>query len=107
MTLRNYTPHPVTITEGADAGVYESEGVARVDPLPLGPVVGLPRERRGQRILVSVLVAERLPMRGDLRVPTGDVCDRRGRVIGSLAVALPRDVSPALALLLASVETPA
>ena len=103
----NLTPHAVMVGEGPHAGTWPSSGVARVATLPLGPVVGLPAPKRGTLYIVSLIVAERLPMRGDLRVPGDQLRDAEGRVIGATRLARPRDVSPALAILLASAEAAA
>lgn len=100
-SIVNLTPHTVMVGHGPGAGTWPSFGVARVDPLPLGPVVGLPAPKRGTIYIVSVIVAERLPMRRDLRVPGDQIRDADGRVIGAGKLARPRDVSPALAILLA------
>lgn len=62
MKIRNYTPHTITLA-GDTRTVLPSEGVARVDGLPLGPVVGLPDPRPGVLYVVSIIVAERLPHR--------------------------------------------
>lgn len=99
----NLTPHTIIIAEGPDAGSYRSDGVARVETLPLGPVVGLPAPRKGRLYVVSLIVAERVPMREDLRVPSEQVRDDQGRVVAARGLSLPRDVSPALAVLFAMV----
>lgn len=95
----NLTPHAITITTGEHAGTYPSEGVARVDGLPLGPVVGLPPSTADTVYVVSIIVAEALPTRGDLRVPGEQVRDGAGRIVGCESLALPADCSPALAAL--------
>lgn len=101
----NLTPHPLTMIDddGNVVGSYESAGIARVDSLPLGDVVGLPEPEEGTVYVVSVLVAERLPHRNDLRVPGGQVRDGDGRIVGCRSLAEPASTSPALALLTAPV----
>lgn len=101
MKIINLTPHTITIIDdnGNVVGSYESAGLARVDSLPLGDVVGLPEPEDGTVYVVSVLVAERLPHRADLRVPGGQVRDGDGRIIGCRSLAEPSCTSPALALL--------
>lgn len=101
MKIINLTPHTITIIDdnGNVVGSYESAGLARVDSLPLGDVVGLPEPEDGTVYVVSVLVAERLPHRTDLRVPGGQVRDGDGRIIGCRSLAEPSCTSPALALL--------
>lgn len=98
MKIRNYTPHTITLA-GDTRTVLPSEGIARVDGLPLGPVVGLPNPRPGTLYVVSVIVAERLPERDDLRVPGEQIRDEQGRIIGCRSLLRPERASPALALL--------
>lgn len=99
MQIKNYTPHPINVTEGPLRGSYPSEGLARVDGLPLGEVVGLPAPVRGVRYVVSILVAERLPDRDDLLVPGEQVRDAAGRIVGCRSLISPHQSSPALARL--------
>lgn len=100
MKIINLTPHPLNIVDGEHAGTYPSAGIARVDGLPLGPVVGLPDSAPGTLFVVSVLVAEALPDRSDLRVPGRQIRSEDGRVIGCASLDAPVRCSPALARLL-------
>lgn len=100
ITIHNLTPHVITVTAGHLAGTYPSEGVARVDRLPLGEVVGLPAPAEGHRYIVSVLVAERELMkvnsRNDLFCPGEQERDSGGRIVGCRSLVHPREASPAL-----------
>lgn len=108
ITIHNLTPHSVTVTAGHLAGTYPSEGIARVDRLPLGETVGLPPPEEGHRYIVSVLVAERemmkVPGRNDLFCPGEQERDDAGRVIGCRSLVHPREASPALHELLLRME---
>lgn len=97
----NLTPHTINIIDGEHAGTYPSEGAARVSSLPLGAVIDLPEPEPDTIVVVSVITAEAAPGRSDLRVPGDQVRDDSGRIIGCRSLAMPADVSPALAILLA------
>jgi hypothetical protein len=95
--IRNYTPHPISLSSSdASLVVIPSHGVARVADLPRGSVVGLPDPAPGVILVVSILVAERLPERDDLRVPGQQARDAGGRVVGCSGLEPAAASSPAL-----------
>lgn len=97
MQIVNLTPHPVLVTTGQHAGNYPPAGeVARVENLPYGPVRGLPDRQPDTILIVSVLVAEALPYRDDLRVPGEQERDASGRIVGCRSLVPPLLASPAL-----------
>lgn len=93
--LVNLTPHALVVRwEGGEVELA-SAGVARVSEIvepvgdvagiPLvrvrpGAVSGLPDQREGVWFLVSRLVAQALPDRGDLLFPHGEIRDDAGRI---------------------------
>ena len=99
MQIINLTPHPVTVLDGPHEGTYPSAGIARVDGLPHGPIVGLPDPAEGVRYVVSVLVAEAVIVangrRNDIFVPGDQVRDESGRIVGCRELIHPRNASPA------------
>jgi hypothetical protein len=112
MTLRNLTPHDVTLI--GDDGVYQSfatevpngaegprviETVVRarpagaIDGVPVelrhidrAEVTGLPTAEDGVLLIVSEMVREAEPDRSDLVSPTALVRDPSGRIIGARAL---------------------
>jgi len=99
MELRNYTPHPLSVLDAAGAatampvfGPAPRLAVSRESLGDLGgfPVVrstmgapeGLPDPEPGVVFIVSALVAEAAPDRGDLAYPGEAVRDEAGRVVG-------------------------
>lgn len=108
-TVVNLTPHDIALVDdqGFARESYPRSGtIARVQGLPLGPVEGLPPPQEGTLYIVSVIVAERLPERRDLRVPGDQVRDAQGRIVGCRSLLLPEETSPALAMLLAKTAAP-
>jgi len=97
--VRNFTPHEIVIIgENKKVACYPSEGVARVRVenrdvgafagVPLvrsefGEVEGLPPFENQTLIMVSRIVRDACPDRGDLVVPTDFVRDKEGRIIGA------------------------
>ena len=99
MFIVNLTPHAITlIIDGEDDLVIKPSGrVARVatstvtigdvDGIPVtttsfGEVEGLPEPEDGTIYIVSSLVAQRVPERGDVYIPNESVRDERGRIVG-------------------------
>lgn len=54
-----------------------------------GQVVGLPEKREGVIMVVSAMVAARLPDRDDIRIPGRQVRDDQGRIIGCRSLSNP------------------
>ena len=95
--FRNFTPHDVTLVETTGTRTFPSEGVARVattsevidvhDGVAImatefGDVTGLPAREPGVYIVVSRLVIQAAPDRGDLVAPDDLVRDEGGRITG-------------------------
>jgi hypothetical protein len=98
--LRNRTPHPLSL-HGADGTVLslpvdgpaprlgvERQALGLIAGLPIvrstmGAVGGLPEEREDIIVIVSALVAEACPERGDLAYPGEAIRDEAGRIIGA------------------------
>lgn len=108
MTLRNLTPHPVTIiTDTGSVHLLPEPGTRpRIDdvrevtepvlvegvPVPTvrvvgGPAVDLPEPEPGTLFVVSRVIAEACPDRTDLLVPDDLVRDGTGRVVGCRSLA--------------------
>lgn len=108
MTLRNLTPHPVTII--TDVGsvhlppepgtrphideIREATEPVFVEGLPVptvrvvgGSAVDLPEPKPGTLFVVSRVIAEACPERTDLLVPYDLVRDETGRVIACRSLA--------------------
>ena len=105
----NLTPHAITfVDENGDVlrTVEPSGSVARVsvrteivgekDGIPVtasvfGEVEGLAESEANTIYIVSSLVAQRVPRRGDVFIPNESVRDDKGRIIGckSLGVVFP------------------
>lgn len=105
-TLENYTPHAELVyrPDGGEPLVLPQRGNARcteqyepggtVGDLPLtlmryGDVTGLPEPAAGVVYVVSQLVVNALPARGDLVFPSGLVRDGEGTIVGSAHLARP------------------
>lgn len=100
MKLINLTPHAINFVDGdgnAVLTVAPSGDLARVssqtvtigdcDGIPItttwfGAVVGLPDRQDGTGFIVSSLVAQRVPDRDDVFIPSDSVRDDAGRIIG-------------------------
>jgi len=113
MTLVNLTPHAINFCDesGTVYRTVEPSGtLARVststvhigefDGLPItatefGDVQGLPEPSEGTAYLVSSLVAQRVPDRGDVFIPNESVRDSKGRVVGCRSLGR---ISPTLSL---------
>ena len=54
-----------------------------------GEVVGLPEKRDGTILVVSAMVAARLPDRDDIRIPDRQVRDAQGRIISYQSLSNP------------------
>ena len=98
--IRNFTPHVVSVILSDKRISFASEGVARVstDTVPMGAihgipvirqtfgeVVGLPDPEQDTYFIVSRLVAQAIPLRTDLLVPSQLYRDADGVVVGCLA----------------------
>lgn len=100
MTLVNLTPHAINICDESGT-VYRTvepsgtlarvstrtETIGDIDGIPVtttvfGEVVGLPEPSEGTIYLVSSLVAQNVPERGDVYIPNESVRDERGLIIG-------------------------
>lgn len=100
MKFTNLTPHAITFLaeDGSVLRTVEpSDTLARVstktvtigdiDGIPVtatefGEVEGLPEPEDGTIYIVSSLVAQRVPNRGDVFIPNESVRDDKGRIIG-------------------------
>lgn len=101
--LVNLTPHEITIIrDGGNITIPPSGTVARcsvnrrqigsVDGIPVnktvfGDVEGLPEPQPGTYYVVSAIVAQARPDRGDLLITDDAVRDAQGRIIGCRALA--------------------
>jgi hypothetical protein len=100
--LVNLTPHAVNLLTETEEIVIPSAGIVRLreeqdreaDLFGIYPVVriryaeaiGLPEEQEGTFYIVSNLVAQAFPGRGDLLVPVNMVRDEQGRILGCRAL---------------------
>lgn len=94
----NLTPHEVTfVKEGGNVVVPASGQLARltteavtigeIDGIPVtatkyGDVTGLPDPTEGTVYIVSSLVAQRVPDRTDVFIPSESIRDEAGRIVG-------------------------
>lgn len=105
MTIKNFTPHPITICNNAGevTRVIQPEGLVRLKAVtvPAGEIdginitrtefgqpEGLPEFQEGVFIVVSQLVKSALPQRSDLLVPAELVRDEKGSIIGCKSLGL-------------------
>lgn len=106
-SIINCTPHAISFVD--DAGkvirVVEPSGilprvsstvtvVGDIDGIPdevtsYGEVVGLPEKQEDTILVVSAMVAARLPDRDDIRIPGRQVRDAQGRIIGCKSLSNP------------------
>ena len=107
MTIMNCTPHTVNFVNDAGEVVRSIEPsgilprvsssislVGDIDGIPdeetvYGEVSNLPEKQDGVILIVSAMVASRLPYRDDLRVPGRQVRNDRGQVIGCKSLSNP------------------
>ena len=107
MTIMNCTPHTVNFVNDAGEVVRSIEPsgilprvsssinlVGDIDGIPdeetvYGEVTDLPEKQDGVILIVSAMVASRLPDRDDLRVPGRQVRNDRGQVIGCKSLSNP------------------
>lgn len=107
MNILNCTPHSLIFVD--DAGkvirVIEPSGilprvsstisvVGDIDGIPdevtsYGEVVDLPEKQDDTILVVSAMVAARLPGRDDIRIPGRQVRDDQGRIIGCRSLSNP------------------
>ena len=105
MTLKNFTPHPISICNNAGevTRVIQPEGLVRlkavtvpageIDGVPVtrtefGQAEGLPEFKEGTFYIVSQLVKSALPDRTDLLVPAEVVRDEKGNIVGCKSLGL-------------------
>lgn len=106
-SIINCTPHAISFVD--DAGkvirVVEPSGilprvsstitvVGDIDGIPdeitsYGEVVGLPEKQDDTILVVSAMVAARVPDRDDIRIPGRQVRDDKGRIIGCKSLSNP------------------
>lgn len=107
MTIINCTPHALTfvntvgevIRSIAPSGILPRVSsavtvVGDIDGIPdevtsYGEVVDLPEKRDDTILVVSAMVAARLPDRDDIRIPGRQVRDAQGRIIGCQSLSNP------------------
>ena len=107
MEILNCTPHSLVFVDDAGKVIrtVEPSGilprvsstvtiVGDIDGIPdevttYGQVVGLPEKREGVIMVVSAMVAARLPDRDDIRIPGRQVRDDQGRIIGCKSLSNP------------------
>ena len=107
MTIMNCTPHTVNFVNDAGEVVRSIEPsgilprvsssinlVGDIGGIPdeetvYGEVTDLPEKQDGVILIVSAMVASRLPNRDDLRVPGRQVRNDRGQVIGCKSLSNP------------------
>ncbi len=106
MTIVNCTPHPLGLLVGgqeraiapsgilpraeqisAPAGAVNHDGLEiPIETLAYGEVTGLPEEADGVFHVVSLVTAQAAPHRKDLLVPSRQVRDEQGRIVGCAAL---------------------
>ena len=107
ITIKNCTPHTINFVNDAGEVIraIEPSGiqprvsssinlVGDIDGIPdeetvYGEVTDLPEKQDGVILIVSAMVASRLPNRDDLRVPGRQVRNDRGQVIGCKSLSNP------------------
>lgn len=107
MTILNCTPHSLCFVNDAGEVIrtVEPSGilprvssaitvVGNIDGIPdevtsYGEVVGLPEKQDDTILVVSAMVAARLPDRSDIRIPGRQVRDDQGRIIGCRSLSNP------------------
>lgn len=99
MQFINLTPHAINFIkeDGSTLTIPASGTLARmttltvvtgeIDGIPItetvfGKVEGLPAPSEGNIFIVSSLVAQRVPDRNDVFIPSESVRDEQGRIIG-------------------------
>ena len=103
----NCTPHGLVFVDDAGKVIrtVEPSGilprvsstitvVGDIDGIPdevtsYGEVVGLPEKKDGAILVVSAMVAARLPDRSDIRIPGRQVRDDKGRIVGCKSLSNP------------------
>lgn len=103
MTILNLTPHKINIFDEEKSPIIslESNGVARctttkvkeaeVNGIPVfrteyGAIIGLPEQRDGVTIIVSLLVRQAAPERDDLVSPGELLRDEKGQPVGCIGL---------------------
>lgn len=107
MTIMNCTPHTINFVNDAGEVIRSIEPsgilprvsssinlVGDIDGIPdeetvYGEITDLPEKQDGVILIVSTMVASRLPNRDDLRVPGRQVRNDRGQVIGCKSLSNP------------------
>jgi hypothetical protein len=98
-TIKNHTPHQITIHDGDKSVVYEKVGAPprlatvrtavgdvgghEVVRTSFGTLEGLPPREEDVLLIVSAMVAEAAPERDDLAYPGEAVRDADGKIIGA------------------------
>ena len=99
----NLTPHAITLVCGKlpmtipSSGVVarvssHTEVIGNIGDIPItrtaySAVEGLPEPEEDTIYIVSALVAQRVPERGDVFIPNESVRDENGRIIGCKSLA--------------------
>lgn len=107
MTILNCTPHALCFVDAAGEAIRSIAPsgilprvsssitvVGDIDGIPdevtsYGEVVGLPEKQDGVVLVVSAMVAARLPDRDDIRIPGRQVRDAQGRIVGCQSLSNP------------------
>lgn len=107
MIILNCTPHTINFVNDAGEVIRSIEPsgilprvfstinlVGDIDGIPdeetvYSEVIGLPEKQDGVILIVSAMVASRLPNRDDIRVPGRQVRNDRGQVIGCKSLSNP------------------
>lgn len=106
-TIINCTPHDLVFVDDAGKVIrtVEPSGIlprvsstitvlGNIDGIPdevtsYDDVVGLPEKKDGTILVVSAMVAARIPYRDDIRIPGRQVRDAKGRIIGCKSLSDP------------------
>lgn len=107
MEILNCTPHSLVFVDDAGKVIrtVEPSGIlprvssaitviGDIDGIPdevtsYGEIVGLPEKQDGTILVVSAMVAARLPDRDDIRIPGRQVRDAQGRIVGCKSLSDP------------------
>lgn len=105
--IKNCTPHAINFVNDAGEVIRSIEPsgilprvsstievVGEIDGIPdeatcYSEVIGLPEKQDGVILIVSAMVASRLPNRDDIRIPGRQVRNDRGQIIGCKSLSNP------------------